>query len=138
MEFSHEGVAFCLNQKGGQANLTEIEKDKAIKRELKKLKDIFKNLPDNKKKLCSSLIDNAAFMAVTLKALSDEINAMGAVYEMHNGKQQMFCENPAQKSYNTMINRYTAVIKQLLDLLPESQQEATQDELTTFIHDGQK
>lgn len=99
----------------------DIEQEKRIRKEKNKLKKIFKDISEDKKKLCENLIQNAAFMAVTLEDLQEKIGTDGAIINAINGNGfKTVQENPAQKSYNTMINRYTAVIKQLQDLLPDN------------------
>lgn len=68
--------------------------------------------------MAEGLIGNAAFMSVTLDELKDEINSRGALTTYNKN----LVENPATKSYNTMINRYSAVMAQLLNLLPKDEQ----------------
>lgn len=98
-----------------------IDKDRQIKKEISKLKRIFKDIAPNKKTLCEKLIQNAAFMAVTLEELQEQINEEGSVIKSINGNGfETVQEAPASKAYNTMINRYTSVIKQLQDLLPDA------------------
>ena len=114
--------------------------EKRIKKELNKLKRIFKNIGDDKKKLCEKLIENAAFMAVTLEDLQTEITRSGSIGTYVNGNGfEVAQETPAQKTYTTLINRYTAVIKALADLLPDSRADtATRagEALATFIAKG--
>lgn len=114
--------------------------DKAIKKEITKLNKIFKNINEDKKKLCDNLIKNAAFMAVTLNELQTEINDKGPIITGTNGNGfEVSQENPAQKSYNTMINRYTSVIKQLADMLPDSKQDGINkagESLAAFVAKG--
>jgi hypothetical protein len=40
-------------------------------------------------------------------------------------------EHPAQKSYNTMIGRYNAMVKSLVDMIPSG--ETDKDDLMDFI-----
>lgn len=97
------------------------DKQKKIKAEFRKLKKIFSEISDDKKKVAHNLMERVAFMTITLKVLEDDINEKGPVVLMINGKQQMNIENPAQKSYNTMINRYTATYSKLIELLPKDE-----------------
>ena len=100
------------------------EKEKRIRKEKNKLKKIFKDISDDKKKLVENLIQNAAFMSVTLEDLQKKISTEGAIITAKNGNGfETVQENPAQKSYNTMINRYCSTIKQLQDLLPNSKED---------------
>jgi len=99
--------------------------------ELTKLQALFATIPENKKKLCEKLIQNAAFMAETLEELQATVKKEGAVVTIVNGNGfEVQQENPAQKSYNTMINRYSTIIRQLSDMLPV---ESECDELGDLI-----
>lgn len=97
--------------------MENLEKEKRIKKEKLALKRIFKNVDIKKRNLAERLIDRAAFMKVVLEDLEECIKRDGSTYRMEQGKQKMIVENPAQKTYNTMINRYAIVQKQLNDLL---------------------
>lgn len=116
------------------ATKKELTKDEKIKAEEKRLNEIFKNLDKDKKAINQKLISNAAFMAVTLEYLQEQINKEGAVVKAINGNGfEVISEHPAQKSYNTMINRYTTVIKQLTDLADSDIAPEEKDELLEFI-----
>ena len=93
-----------------------------IKREREKLAEVFcEKVDENKRKTAEKLMDNAAFMAVTLEDLRDSINENGCVSEYQNGENQYGTKkSPEVEVYNTMIKNYTTVIKTLCDLLPES------------------
>ena len=94
-------------------------RESRIKEEYTKLHKLYEGLPKNKLTLVEGLIENAAFMTVTLEDLQEKIKEEGAVIVAKNGNGfDITQEHPAQKSYNAMINRYTSVIKQLDALLP--------------------
>lgn len=98
-----------------------IEKqDVLIVAEYERLKKQLENIPPEKLAANDKLLQNCAFMAITLNLLAKEVKAKGAVYNFKNGKQQMIIENPAQKSYNTMINRYTTAMGKINDLFPKA------------------
>lgn len=115
-------------------------KNERISKEIEKLNAIFENIAEDKKVLCAKLIQNAAFMAVTLEELQEKINTEGAVLNYINGNGfETIQEHPAQKSYNTMINRYSAVVRQLSDLLPDSKQDIVLnagEALASFVAKG--
>lgn len=117
-----------------------MEKDPEIKKELRKLKKIFADIPENKKQLCGNLIQNAAFMAVTLRELQEEVLLNGAIIPTKSGNGfETIKDNPAQKAYTTMIARYAQVIGQLQGLLPDQKSEAAAkagDALKQFISAG--
>jgi hypothetical protein len=94
--------------------------DEQILEEVKKWDLLLHNISPNKKKAAAGLVDRVAFMTVTLQILEYEIKSKGPTYQFKNGSQKMHVENPAQKSYNTMINRYTAACEKLLALIPEA------------------
>jgi hypothetical protein len=111
-----------------------LTKDEQITEELKRLEKIFAGIDSHKKQVNKKLIANAAFMAVTLQELQERINLDGAVMNYVNGNGiESLQEHPAQKSYNTMINRYTAIMKQLTDLLDTKDQKSDHDTLMEFI-----
>lgn len=113
----------------------ELTKDERIKKEYRKLSKLYKGIPENKRKLAEGLLKNAAYMAVTLEELQETVNAEGAILTGKNGNGFEVCqEHPAQKSYNTTINRYATVIKQLSELLPEEQKAAV-SKLDKFLNE---
>lgn len=114
--------------------LTEMSVDEKILAEEKRLMKIFNHLDKDRLTINQKLINNAAFMGVTLQNLQTRINKDGAVIDFVNGNGfETINEHPAQKSYNTMINRYTVVIKQLTDLLNKDTVKDDKDELLEFL-----
>lgn len=63
------------------ATKKELTKEQKIKKEIARLKRVFKDLDKNKLQTVESLIKNAAFMAVSLEELQETINAEGYVVE---------------------------------------------------------
>ena len=104
------------------------KQDKLIEEEIERLNEIFADLSDDKKKVAKRLIERVAFMTITLQLLEQTIKTKGAVYPFENGKQKMVIEHPAQKSYNTMINRYTAAYGKLFNLLPKDDPRVIENE----------
>lgn len=110
-----------------------IEKNKQIKKETQKLKKLFKDLPDNKKKMSEKLIENAAFMSIALDELKEDIKLYGVKETYVNGKDQFgFKESIESKTYNTMVKNYMNIIKQLNDMLPEEKKINEDDEFERF------
>ena len=101
------------------AKLSKAKQDKLIQQEINRWNEIFKNISDDKKDAAARLIERVAFMTITLEILEEDIKEKGPTYKFENGSQVMFVENPSQKSYNTMINRYTAACDKLFNLLPK-------------------
>lgn len=110
-----------------------VEKNKKIRKETQKLKKLFKDLPDNKKKMAEKLIENASFMSITLDELKEDIKLYGVKETYVNGKDQFgFKESIESKTYNTMVKNYMNIIKQLNDMLPEEKKINEDDEFERF------
>lgn len=109
------------------------EKNKKITKETNKLKKLFKELPENKKKMAEKLIENASFMSITLDELKEDIKVYGVKETYVNGKDQFgFKESIESKTYNTMVKNYMNIIKQLNDMLPENKKINEDDEFERF------
>lgn len=93
--------------------------DERILQEIQRLNDILKNIHESKRAIAKELIKNIAFMSVTLEDLQELIKTQGPIINFEQGAQKMLVENPAQKSYNSMVNRFTTATKQLFDLMPK-------------------
>lgn len=104
------------------AKLSKKKQDELIEQEIERLNKLFKDVPDDKKQAIRELIERVAFMTITLEILEDTIKTKGPTYMFQNGSQKMLVENPAQKSYNAMINRYTAAYEKLLNFLSKDTQ----------------
>lgn len=97
----------------------ELTKEKRILKEKNKLKRIFSQIPDDRKKMVENLLENAAFMAITLSDLQISINENGPTSEYKNGANQFgIKKSPELEAYNIMIKNYATVMRQLMDLLP--------------------
>ena len=115
-------------------------KDDYIKAEKKRLAKIFDKLPQNAASAAEKLIDNAAFMAVSLQELQDIINEKGYVEEYQNGANQSGKKkSSAVDTYDKAVNNRLKIIRQLVDLLPRSsaqEQGGEAGELAEFIKNG--
>lgn len=86
---------------------------------LKSIKDTIDTLDNDRKVLCTSLLDELIFMQITLDNLKKEVQDRGVVTKMCQGKYDIERANPALNQYNTLIKNYSSCIKQLNDLLPK-------------------
>jgi hypothetical protein len=117
------------------AKLSTKKQNELIETEREKLSGIFEDISEDKKEVAARLIDRVAFMTITLQILEDDIKKKGPTYLFENGKQVMYVENPSQKSYNTMINRYTASCGKLFDLLGNNDNgEQDDDGFESFVN----
>lgn len=116
----------------------EVEKQERIKAEIRRLNSLFKDMSKDTKKLVRSLIENAAFMAVTLEDLQAHINKHGVVSDYQNGENQWGTKkSPEVEVHISMTKNHSAVMRQLTDLLPKAKTspEKTSDPLMEFIND---
>lgn len=99
------------------AKPSKTKQDELIEKESERLNSIFLGLPDNYREVAKELIERVSFMTIQLEILEDTVKSKGPTYMFKNGAQKMLIENPAQKSYNTTMNRYTSAYKELFNLL---------------------
>ena len=97
--------------------MADLEQEKRIKRELTKFRRFIKDLESEDRNMAMNMVSELAFMKVTLEDLKEEVNVNGVVTEMPQGEYSITRENPALKSYTTVIQRYNATLKQLDDFI---------------------
>lgn len=107
--------------------MEESKKLEMITEETKRLTKLFHGLSVEEFGLAEGLIEEAAYMKVTLEELKETINHDGAVDVMPQGSYSIKREHPALKSYNTMVNRYSSITSQLTRMLPEEEQEDVEE-----------
>lgn len=113
----------------------KVEKLARITAEIKRLNRIFTGMDAKAKKAVHSLIENAAFMAITLEDLQNHMNENGVVSEYQNGENQWGTKkSPEVEIYNTMVKNHMAVMKQLTDLLPKKDKVPESDGFDEFIN----
>lgn len=99
-----------------------LTKDELRHKEFLRLRRIYKDIPDDRKKTVQELIDNAAFLSVTLKDLQQSINEKGTTIPYQNGENQWGeKQNPDITTYNSFMQRYTQAITLLLQQLPRTE-----------------
>ena len=116
------------------ATKREYTKDQRIKKEISRLKKVFKDLDKNMLQTVESLIRTAAFMSVSLEELQGIINEEGYTDEYQNGANQSGRkQSEAVKTHIAMTKNHAVIMKQLADLTPpvrkkESALQALRDE----------
>lgn len=130
MEFDQTKAELAGDEKITQRK----EKLKRIKTEQNRLTKLFKTIDPELIKTAKSLIENAAFMAVTLADLQKEINFSGCISTYKNGENQFGTKkSPEVEVYNTMVKNHMTVMKQLTDLLPKSVPKEETDGFDEFV-----
>lgn len=111
----------------------KVTRQTRISKEIKRLESLLNHLPADKIKTVKSLIENAAFMTITLEDLQDSMNKNGVITEYQNGANQWGTKkSPEVEIYNTMIKNHLTVMKQLVELLPENETNKS-DALLEFL-----
>lgn len=118
---------------------TKKPRNTRIDYEARRLTKIFANIEKEKLDLCKKLIENAAFMSVSLKDLQKTIQQDGWVEEYQNGANQKGKKTgSAALLYVKLSNNYRQIIADLVKLLPKSEQELARmssDPMLDFLND---
>ena len=80
----------------------EKTKEQRIKSEKTRLKGIFKELDENKRKLVTPLIEKAAFMSIELDDLQETIEQDGWTSEYKNGEPVRHKEKPRGRDLHSI------------------------------------
>ena len=123
-----------MSNKGGYP--VEIKQDRQICKDIRQLNKLVKLVPDDRKPIAEKLVKEIAFMGKTLDELKATVEEHGAVDLFKQGSQEFLRESPALKAYNTTIQRYSLLYKQLTDLLPKQTVENADSALYEFLKQG--
>lgn len=111
----------------------DIAEDKRIKATEGQLSKIVQLVSENKRTVAKNLVREIAFMSKTLEELRAQIGASGPVDLFKQGTQEFYRESPALKAYNTTVQRYSLLYKQLVDLMPKDTLEKADSALFEFL-----
>ncbi|PTJ85085.1 hypothetical protein BU055_02020 [Staphylococcus succinus] len=106
------------------------EREKLVKKEEKRLLEIYKDLPSEKLKVATGLIVQAARLRVMLNYMWEDIQENGEydLFQQSDKAPPYERERPIARLYNTRDQSYQRVIKQLSDLLPKEHKIEETDE----------
>ena len=110
----------------------------ARKKKIAELEEILERIPEDKKYIGRKIIDELIFMQETLTTLKRKIKEKGTEEEFVQGKQNFVRESTALRSYNTTVQRYSALYKQLTDLMPKTPEPEGSNAVYDFIKGGVK
>lgn len=122
--------------------MAEVEltkkKQREIKKEIKRLEEVYKDIDVNQKDLLPGLIENAAFTRITLKYLAEDLKENGTteMFSQSENQTPYSRRRPEADLYNTMTGNYLKFIKQLDDMLPKAVEKPTEkiDFLNDFVN----
>lgn len=110
--------------------MAKASKTTRIKKEKKRLFNIFAGLEPNKLDTCQALIDRAAFITISLQDLEEQLNETGWVETYQNGENQSGLKKAAAADVHISLTKnLNAIVKQLLELVPPAQKESRLTEL---------
>lgn len=120
-------------ERGDKVEFTEEqrrEREKLVKKEEKRLLEIYKDLPSEKLKVATGLIVQAARLRVMLNYMWEDIQENGEydLFQQSDKAPPYERERPIARLYNTRDQSYQRAIKQLSDLLPKEQKIEETDE----------
>ena len=95
--------------------------------------NILKKIPEDKRSIGEKLVEELSFMETTLKRLKEQIAETGEVEHFQQGKQDFYRESPALKAYNTTVQRYSVMYRQLTDLMGKSAEVDKSNAVYDFI-----
>ena len=96
-----------------------MDKEKRIEKELERLIGLFSVDDKNQFGATVILMQNAAFMKITLEDLQKQINEEGVTEQYQNGlNQHGIKQSAALQSYNALVKSYAGVMKTIQAMLP--------------------
>ena len=100
-------------------------------------KAIYEKIADDKKTIAKKLIEELCFMEKTLASLKRQIEENGELEHFQQGKQEFMRESPALKAYNTTVQRYSVLQRQLSDLIGKTQEAEKSNAVYDFLKEAQ-
>lgn len=113
-----------------------LDKNKRIKKEISRLKRLFRKIDENKKKLVFATIEDVAFMTVTMQDLRENIIRAGTTVRYKNGENQYGTkQSPDAQLYLQMSQKQTQAMKILVDCLPKTEKvkNTPEDDFDDFV-----
>ena len=110
-----------------EVDLTK-KKQREIKKEIKRLEEVYKDIDVKRKDLLPGLIENAAFTRITLKYLAEDLKENGTteMFSQSENQTPYSRRRPEADLYDTMTGNYLKFIKQLDDMLPKAVEKPTE------------
>lgn len=112
------------------------KKVKRIKKEEARIKKLFGNIEEDRKKLVLTTIADVAFMTITMQDLRETINREGTTAIYKNGENQYGTkQSPESQTYLQLSQKLTQAMKILVDCMPkpERKQAGTGDDFEDFV-----
>lgn len=102
--------------------MAKMKKTTQIKKENERLREKYKELPEDSMAIVDGLIDQASFMRVELDDMLEDIITNGRVdlFTQSEKTDPYERERPVVRQYAQMVRNYQNIIKQLDEKLPKN------------------
>lgn len=97
------------------------------------LRELLERVPEDKQTVGAKIVEELLFMEETLTRLKAQVRETGEVEHFQQGKQDFYRESPALKAYNTTVQRYGNLYKQLTDLIGKTPEAEKKNPVYDFI-----
>ena len=97
---------------------------------------LLKKIPEDKRIIGEKLVVELSFLEETLNRLKEQITEDGELEHFQQGKQDFCREAPALKAYNTTVQRYSVMYRQLTDLMSKSVEAEKSNAVYEFLKEG--
>ncbi len=114
-----------------------LEKVKRIKKEENRIKRLFREIEENRKKLVFATIEDVAFMSVTMQELREKIIREGTTATYKNGENQYGTkQSPEAQMYLQLSQKQTQAMKILVDCMPKPERKPSgkEDDFDAFVN----
>lgn len=114
--------------------MAKIKPETLRKRRIKEVTAAFKDISVEKMNTVKPMINLMVNIEFDLMKLKEEVDKVGYVEEYQNGNNQFGTkESTASKAYSSMIKNYNNIVKTLLSVLPEEEQQEASDGFDEFL-----
>lgn len=114
--------------------MARMKKSTRIKKENQRLRERYKDLPEDSLSIVDGLIDQAAFMRIELEDMRDDILEGGRIelFTQSEKTEPYERERPVVRQHAQMVRNYQNIIKQLDEKLPKEEVSSKDDGFESF------
>lgn len=121
------------------ARKKELTKDERVKKEINRLKRIYKDLPKDTMSVAEGLIVEAADLRIRLEDIRKDLDENGydEMFTQSEKQEPYERERPQSRRYIAMNKNYQSIMKQLGDYIPKKPVEVKEvdDGFDSFVMD---
>lgn len=121
------------------ASKKELTKDARVKREITRLKRIYKDLPKDTLMVVEGLIVEAADLRIRLEDIRKDLDEKGydEMFSQSESQDPYERERPQARRYISMNKNYQSIMKQLGDYIPKPEPKSREkdDGFDNFVMD---